>query len=94
MPLIHRAYPKILQKHWFLFILGITVVSEELENNAYAKIPGGDSKRGVCENVKICNVKMINSDPFLAFPSRSYLYGGERRRKKTRLSIFLVHLTV
>lgn len=30
MPLIHRAYPKILQKHWFLFILGITVVSGEL----------------------------------------------------------------
>ena len=94
MPLIHRAYPKILQKHWFLFILGITVVSEELENNAYAKIPGGDSKRGVCENVKMCNVKMINSDPFLAFPSRSYFYGGERKRTKTRLSVFLVHLTV
>ena len=93
MPLIHCVYPKILHKHCFLFVLGITVVSEELENNAYAKIPGrgggGVSKWGVCENVK-----MINSDPFFAFPSRSYVYGGERRRKKTRLSIFLVHLTV
>ena len=95
MPIIHRVYPKILHKHCFLLILGITVVSEELENNAYAKMPGGgDSTWGVCENVKMCKVKMINSDPFLAFPSRSYFYGGERRRKKTRLSIFLVHLTV
>lgn len=94
MPIIHRVYPKILHKHCFLLILGITVVSEELENNAYAKIPGGDSTWGVCENVKMCKVKMINSDPFLAFPSRSYFYGGERRRKKTRLSIFLAHLTV
>ena len=41
MPIIHRVYPKILHKHCFLLILGITVVSEELENNAYAKIPGG-----------------------------------------------------
>ena len=40
MPLIHCVYPKILHKHCFLFVLGITVVSEELENNAYAKIPG------------------------------------------------------
>ena len=91
MPIIHRVYPKILHKHCFLLILGITVVSEELENNAYAEIPGG-IVNGVY--VKMCNVKMINSDPFLAFPSRSYFYGGERKRKKTRLSVFLVHLTV
>ena len=36
MPLIHRVYPKILQKQCFLFILGIMVVSGEL-----CKILGG-----------------------------------------------------
>ena len=50
MPLIHCVYPKILHKHCFLFVLGITVVSEELENNAYAIIPEG---RGVVNGVYV-----------------------------------------
>ena len=45
MPIIHRVSPKILHKHCSLFILGITVVSGELENNAYAKYWGeGEGK--------------------------------------------------
>lgn len=87
MPLIHRAYPKILQKHWFLFILGITVVSGEL-----CKILG--ERGGEVNRVYYKQCETVNSDPFPAFPWRSYFYGGERKRKKTRLSVFLVHLTV
>ena len=33
---------------------------------------------------------MVNSDPFPALPSRSFFYGGERRRKKARFSLFFL----
>ena len=50
MPIIPRVYPKILHKQCFLFILGITVVSGDLENNAYTKylrgwVEGGGRQR-------------------------------------------------
>ena len=55
---------------------------------------GGKGGGGEVNRCIISNVKTVNSDPFPAFPSRSYLYGGERKRKKTSLSVFLGHLTV
>ena len=40
---VHNALclpPKILHKHCFQFLLGLTIVLGEIENNAYAKILG------------------------------------------------------
>ena len=41
-PLIHPVYPpKFLHNLCFLFLLGITAVPREIEDNAYAKFGGG-----------------------------------------------------
>ena len=68
MPIIHRVYPKILHKHCFLLILGITVVSEELENNAYPKIPGG-IVNGVYVKMWKCENVQCENDKFWSLPS-------------------------
>ena len=43
--------PKILHNLCFLFLLGITVVPREIENNAYAKFEG--QTRCITGNVEV-----------------------------------------
>ena len=53
---MHFVYPqKILHKHCFQFILGLTIVPREIENNAYAKLLGVNKVHyGQCENGECC----------------------------------------
>ena len=44
--IVHNALclpPKILHKYCFQFLLGLTIVPREIENNAYAKFGGKQS---------------------------------------------------
>ena len=65
MLIIHGVYPKILHKHCFLFILVMTVVWWELENNAYAKYWGEGGGRvnrlycKQCENGKFWSLPSV-----------------------------------
>ena len=46
-PIIHLAWSlKILRNHGFQFLLGITVVPREIEDNVYAKNLGGGGGGG------------------------------------------------
>ena len=49
---MHLVYPpKILQNHCFQFLLGITVVPKEIQDNGYAKFWGVNKVHyGLCEN--------------------------------------------
>ena len=65
MLIIHGVYPKILHKHCFLFILVMTVVWWELEDNAYAKYWGEGGGRvnrlycKQCENGKFWSLPSV-----------------------------------
>ena len=48
---MHFVYPRILHNYRFQFLLGITVVPREIENNGYAKFGGVNKVHyGLCEN--------------------------------------------
>lgn len=55
MPILHHVHLKILHKHCFLFILGITVVSANFKTMLMQDIGGGGG--GL--------VNRVYSDPFL-----------------------------
>ena len=47
--------PKILHNHCFQFLLGITAVQTEIEDNGYANLMGGDEVHyGLSENSELC----------------------------------------
>ena len=47
--------PKILHNHCSQFLLGITAVQTEIEDNGYANLMGGDEVHyGLSENSELC----------------------------------------
>ena len=62
--------PKILHKLCFSFLLGITAVPREIENNAYAKFWGANNVRyGKCGNSVIPTKKSMKRSTFESIKS-------------------------
>ena len=70
-PIIHLICPpKILHKLCFSFLLGITAVPREIENNAYAKFWGANNVRyGKCGNSVIPTKKSMKRSTFESIKS-------------------------
>ena len=75
-PIIHLIC-KILHKLCFSFLLGITAVPREIENNAYAKFWGAHNVRyGKCGNSVIPTKKSMKRSTFESIKSHISNLGG------------------
>ena len=77
--------PKILHNHCFQFLLGITVVAKEIEDNGYAKFWGLNKVHyGLCENGEISLFRLLCSKNIPRKLRGGQLGQEEGRRKFSR----------
>ena len=60
--------PKILYNHCYQFLLGITVVPREIEDNGYANFWGTNKVHyGLCENSELYHLCLLLNNANLGF---------------------------
>ena len=84
-------HPQILHSHCFQFLLGITVVPREIEDNGYAKF--GGKTRCIMISVKIVNIvyiwEYLKCGQVLPIPLNHKTQHGNINLKTTFIGYFL-----